>query len=104
MNSESSVEKNSGEISVQKKLTNSQRTKHINCKLKNDRLNLEHTLKTLDGPIGQDQTWAVCHQTARCLSKLPSNSLQELTTLNQIILHKEGHVSLELFTGKQHNI
>ncbi|KAF7990778.1 hypothetical protein HCN44_000583 [Aphidius gifuensis] len=93
MNSE-----NCDEISVKKKLTNSQKTKHINCKLKNDTLNLEQTLKTLDGPIGQDQTWAVCHQTAKCLSKLPSNNLQELTNLNQIILHKEGHVSLDLFT------
>lgn len=77
------------------------RINRVNCKLsENDTLNLENTLLSFNGPIGQEQAWAVCHQTAKSLSQLGSNQLQELTSLNQILLHREGHVLLDLHQGK----
>ncbi|XP_015120272.1 protein spire isoform X1 [Diachasma alloeum] len=72
------------------------------CKLSdNDTMTLEETLLSFNGPIGQEQAWAVCHQTAKFLSQLPSNRLQELQSLSQIHLHKEGHILLELPVGSE---
>ncbi|XP_011310088.1 protein spire isoform X2 [Fopius arisanus] len=69
----------------------------VQCKLReDDTLNLEETLLSFNGPIGQEQAWAVCHQTAKFLSQLPSARLQELHSLSQILLHKDGHVLLDL--------
>lgn len=76
------------------------RTRRLNCRLNcDDTLNLEDTLLSFNGPIGQEQAWAVCHQTAKCLAALGPNKLQELTRLTQILLHKEGYVLLDLPTG-----
>ncbi|XP_057337314.1 protein spire isoform X4 [Microplitis mediator] len=75
------------------------RTRRLNCRLNcDDTLNLEDTLLSFNGPIGQEQAWAVCHQTAKCLAALGPNKLQELTRLTQILLHKEGYVLLDLPT------
>ncbi|XP_074103484.1 spire type actin nucleation factor isoform X3 [Cotesia typhae] len=76
------------------------RTRRLNCKLNcDDTLNLEDTLLSFNGPIGQEQAWAVCHQTAKYLATLGPNNFQELTHLNQILLHKEGYVVLNLPTN-----
>ncbi|CAG5107779.1 Similar to spir: Protein spire (Drosophila melanogaster) [Cotesia congregata] len=76
------------------------RTRRLNCKLNcDDTLNLEDTLLAFNGPIGQEQAWAVCHQTAKYLATLGPNNFQELTHLNQILLHKEGYVLLDLPTN-----
>lgn len=77
------------------------RTRRLNCKLNcDDTLNLEDTLLSFNGPIGQEQAWAVCHQTAKYLATLGPNNFQELTHLNQILLHKEGYVILDLPASK----
>ncbi|XP_034942449.1 protein spire isoform X2 [Chelonus insularis] len=73
------------------------RTRKMNCRLSNDgTLNLEETLLSFNEPIGLEQAWAICHQSAKCLLQLGPNNLQELTQLSQILLHKDGHVLLDI--------
>lgn len=103
MNNESCIKNNVSKfkMTVQRSIPTA-KLKRTACTLKYDTLNLEDILFSFNGPIGQEQAWAVCHQTAKVLSKLPSYHLQELTCLNQIILHTDGNVVLNLHTGMKH--
>ncbi|XP_076753537.1 spire type actin nucleation factor isoform X2 [Xylocopa sonorina] len=65
------------------------------CKLDaNGRLNLKDILLSFNGPVSQEQAWALCYQTAKSLSHFPENGLHELSDLSQIVLHKDGDVWL----------
>lgn len=80
--------------------TKMKRSRRGNCKLNaNDCLNLHDMLVCFDGPISREQAWALCHQTARTLSDLPSENLRLLSELSQILLHKDGHIFLDLPKG-----
>ncbi|XP_043792615.1 protein spire isoform X2 [Apis laboriosa] len=69
--------------------------KRSKCKLDaNDRLNLKDILLSFNGPVSQEQAWALCYQTAKSLSCLPGNNFYELSELSQIVLHKDGDVWL----------
>ncbi|XP_017886791.1 protein spire isoform X2 [Ceratina calcarata] len=70
-------------------------TKRPRCKLDaNGRLNLKDILLSFNGPVSQEQAWAVCYQTAKGLSRLPNNEFYELSDLSEIVLHKDGDVWL----------
>lgn len=76
------------------------RTRRMNCRLSDDdTLTLENALLSFNGPIPQEQAWAVCHQTAKSLCLLAPHHLHELSNLNQILLHKDGHILLGLPKG-----
>ncbi|KAG6800652.1 protein spire isoform X1 [Apis mellifera caucasica] len=69
--------------------------KRSKCKLDaNGRLNLKDILLSFNGPVSQEQAWALCYQTAKSLSCLPGNNFYELSELSQIVLHKDGDVWL----------
>lgn len=69
--------------------------KRPKCKLDvNGRLNLEDILLSFNGPVNQEQAWALCYQTAKSLSRLSENNFYEITELSQIVLHKDGDVWL----------
>ncbi|XP_050587591.1 protein spire isoform X3 [Bombus affinis] len=69
--------------------------KRSRCKLDaNGRLNLKDILLSFNGPISQEQAWALCYQTAKSLSRLSENNFYELSELSQIVLHKDGDVWL----------
>ncbi|XP_076687051.1 spire type actin nucleation factor isoform X5 [Andrena cerasifolii] len=78
-------------------------TKRPKCKLDpNGRLNLRDILLSFNGPVSQEQAWALCYQTAKTLSRLPDNNFYELSELSQIVLHKDGDVWLgDLIESKQ---
>ncbi|XP_076162134.1 spire type actin nucleation factor isoform X2 [Ptiloglossa arizonensis] len=78
-------------------------TKRPKCKLDaNGRLNLKDILLSFNGPVNQEQAWALCFQTAKSLSRLPDNNFYEITELSQIVLHKDGDVWLgDLIESKQ---
>ncbi|XP_017794860.1 PREDICTED: protein spire isoform X3 [Habropoda laboriosa] len=70
-------------------------TKRPKCELDgNGRLNLKDILRSFNGPVNQEQAWALCYQTAKSLSRLPDNNFYELSELSQIVLHKDGDVWL----------
>ncbi|XP_076223981.1 spire type actin nucleation factor isoform X3 [Nomia melanderi] len=73
------------------------------CKLDaNDRLNLKDILSSFNGPVSQEQAWALCYQTAKSLSRLPDKNFYEITELSQLVLHKDGDVWLgDLIESKQ---
>ncbi|XP_076619062.1 spire type actin nucleation factor isoform X1 [Colletes latitarsis] len=92
----------------EKKITESkeeeERTrKRSKCKLDaNGRLNLKDILLSFNGPVSQEQAWALCYQTAKSLSRLPDSNFYELSELSQIVLHKDGDVWLgDLIESKQ---
>ncbi|KAK1128791.1 hypothetical protein K0M31_019940 [Melipona bicolor] len=69
--------------------------KRPKCKLDaNGRLNLEDILLSFNGPVNQEQAWALCYQTAKSMSRLSENNFYEITELSQIVLHKDGDVWL----------
>ncbi|KAG7207868.1 hypothetical protein KM043_009465 [Ampulex compressa] len=69
--------------------------RRVRCKLDpNDRLNLRDILLSFNGPVSQEQGWALCYQTAKCLSQMPDNKYYELSELSEIVLHKDGDVWL----------
>ncbi|XP_043521738.1 protein spire isoform X1 [Frieseomelitta varia] len=69
--------------------------KRPKCKLDaNGRLNLKDILLSFNGPVNQEQAWALCYQTAKSLSRLSENNFYEITELSQIVLHKDGDVWL----------
>ncbi|XP_076387014.1 spire type actin nucleation factor isoform X4 [Megachile rotundata] len=76
------------------------------CRLDaNGRLNLEDILLSFNGPVSQEQAWALCYQTAKSLSRLPDNNFYELSQLSQIVLHKDGDVWLDnLIESKQPHV
>lgn len=75
--------------------------KRSKCKLDaNGRLNLKDILLSFNGPVSQEQAWALCYQTAKSLSCLPGNNFYELSELSQIVLHKDGDVWLGDLIGK----
>lgn len=76
-------------------------TKRPKCKLDpSGRLNLRDILLSFNGPVSQEQAWALCYQTAKTLSRLPDNNFYELSELSQIVLHKDGDVWLGDLIGK----
>lgn len=79
--------------------------KRPRCKLNtNGRLNLKDILLSFNGPVSQEQAWALCYQTAKSLSRLPDNKFYELSDLSEIVLHKDGDVWLGdlIESGKPH--
>lgn len=75
--------------------------KRSRCKLDaNGRLNLKDILLSFNGPISQEQAWALCYQTAKSLSRLSENNFYELSELSQIVLHKDGDVWLGDLIGE----
>ncbi|XP_043273153.1 protein spire isoform X2 [Venturia canescens] len=77
--------------------TKIRRMRRGNCKLNsNDGLSLHDVLQCFNGPISREQAWALCHQTVKTLLRLPYDEMREITEFSQIILHKDGHVVLEL--------
>lgn len=75
--------------------------KRPKCKLDaNGRLNLKDILLSFNGPVNQEQAWALCYQTAKSLSRLSENNFYEITELSQIVLHKDGDVWLGDLIGK----
>lgn len=75
--------------------------KRPKCKLDgNGRLNLKDILLSFNGPVNQEQAWALCYQTAKSLSRLSENNFYEITELSQIVLHKDGDVWLGNLIGK----
>ncbi|XP_017762205.1 PREDICTED: protein spire isoform X1 [Eufriesea mexicana] len=69
--------------------------KRPKCRLDaNGRLNLKDILLSFNGPVSQEQAWALCYQTAKSLSRLSENNFYELSELSQIVLHKDGDVWL----------
>lgn len=76
-------------------------TKRPKCKLDaNGRLNLEDILQSFNGPVSQEQAWALCYQTAKSLSRLVDSHFYELSELSHIVLHKDGDVWLGDLIGK----
>ncbi|XP_076548158.1 spire type actin nucleation factor isoform X3 [Osmia lignaria lignaria] len=70
-------------------------TNRPKCRLDaNGRLNLKDILISFNGPVSQEQAWALCYQTAKSFSRLPDNNFYELLELSQIVLHKDGDVWL----------
>ncbi|CAK9797432.1 Protein spire [Anthophora plagiata] len=83
-------EKKTGENTKEKKAT-----RRPKCELDAyGRLNLKDILRSFNGPVNQEQAWALCYQTAKSLSRLPDNNFYELSELSQIVLHKDGDVWL----------
>ncbi|XP_015432782.1 PREDICTED: protein spire [Dufourea novaeangliae] len=78
-------------------------TTRSKCKLDaSGRLNLRDILVSFNGPVSQEQAWALCYQTAKSLSRMPGNSFYEISELSQIVLHKDGDVWLgDLIESKQ---
>ncbi|XP_053971720.1 protein spire isoform X1 [Hylaeus volcanicus] len=78
-------------------------TNRPKCRLDADgRLNLKDILLSFNGPVSQEQAWALCYQTAKSLSRLPNSNFYELSELSQIVLHKDGDVWLgDLIESKQ---
>lgn len=80
--------------------TKIRRMRRGNCKLNSsDGLSLHDILQCFNGPISREQAWALCHQTVKSLSRLPYNEIREITEFSQIILHKDGHIMLDLQQG-----
>ncbi|XP_046818344.1 protein spire isoform X2 [Vespa crabro] len=66
------------------------------CKLdEKGRLNLQNILSSFNGPVGEEQAWALCYQAAKTLSSLPKNKCYKLSKLSQIFLHKDGNVFID---------
>ncbi|KAK2584213.1 hypothetical protein KPH14_006633 [Odynerus spinipes] len=66
------------------------------CKLDEEgRLNLLDILLTFDGPVGEEQAWALYYQAAKTLSRLPQNKCYKLSKLSQIFLHQDGDVLID---------
>lgn len=66
------------------------------CKLDEEgRLNLQDILSSFDGPVGEEQTWALCYQTAKTLSCLPQDKCYKLSKLSQIFLHEDGDIIID---------
>ncbi|XP_023290799.1 protein spire isoform X2 [Orussus abietinus] len=85
------AEKMNGESSDAEKRR--RRSKRPRCKLDpSECLNLQDILLSFNGPISQEQTWALCYQAAKTLARTPRTEFQELTDLSQILLHKDGDV------------
>ncbi|XP_012266116.2 protein spire isoform X1 [Athalia rosae] len=76
------------------------------CKLNHDNcLSLQDILKSFNGPISQEQAWALCYQCAKCFKtalqpSLPGTiatgrnptGLCDVTELSHVLLHKDGDV------------
>ncbi|KAI4497209.1 hypothetical protein M0802_007693 [Mischocyttarus mexicanus] len=88
--SEASDEEVKSEIEISKKSSTSL------CKLdEKGRLNLHNILSSFNGPVGEEQAWALCYQAAKTLSSLPHNKCYKLSKLSQIFLHKDGNVFID---------
>ncbi|XP_043501003.1 protein spire isoform X2 [Polistes fuscatus] len=88
--SEASDEEVKSEIEMSKKSSTSL------CKLdEKGRLNLHNILSSFNGPVGEEQAWALCYQAAKTLSSLPQNKCYKLSKLSQIFLHKDGNVVID---------
>ncbi|XP_015177344.1 PREDICTED: protein spire isoform X2 [Polistes dominula] len=88
--SEASDEEVKSEIEMSKKSSTTL------CKLdEKGRLNLHNILSSFNGPVGEEQAWALCYQAAKTLSSLPQNKCYKLCKLSQIFLHKDGDVVID---------
>ncbi|XP_043668377.1 protein spire isoform X2 [Vespula pensylvanica] len=89
--SEASDEEAKSEIGMSEKSS-----KTSLCKLdEKGRLNLQNILSSFNGPVGEEQAWALCYQAAKTLSSLPQNKCYKLSKLSQIFLHKDGNVFID---------
>lgn len=87
-----------------KPLSRARRLKRPKCKLdERNCLNLQDVLAAYGGPIGQEQTWALCHQTAQAFFNLSPSQYFELKDVTDIKLHQDGHVVLDLDKSKIFN-
>ncbi|XP_015591772.1 protein spire isoform X2 [Cephus cinctus] len=78
------------------------RMKRPKCKLNSDGyINLQDILLSFNGPISQEQAWALCYQAAKSFSCLPRREYQELSELSQILLHKDGNILADCKTGSE---
>ncbi|XP_033219306.1 protein spire isoform X1 [Belonocnema kinseyi] len=83
--------------------TKMKRTRKPKCKLNsNDCLNLKDILLSFNGPISQEQAWALCYQATKSFLNLSQNQFCELSDLSHILLHKDGHVCMDFEKGS-HN-
>lgn len=65
------------------------------CKLDSEgHLTLFDILSSLNGPLKTEQAWAVCHQAAKYLSTCSKDNYPQVTSLDNILLHKEGDIRL----------
>ena len=80
--------------------TKMKRTRKPKCKLdSNDCLNLKDVLLSFNGPISQEQAWALCYQTAKSFLNHSLNEFCELPDLSHILLHKDGHIRMDFERG-----
>ena len=82
--------------------TKMKRPKKPRCKLdSNDCVNLKDILFSFNGPISQEQAWALCYQAAKAFLNLSQNEFCELSDMSHILLHKDGHVRMDFDKGKK---
>ncbi|XP_043469307.1 protein spire [Leptopilina heterotoma] len=72
------------------------RTKKPKCKLdSNNCLNLKDVLLSFNGPISQEQAWALCYQAAKTFLNLSQNEYRTLSDSSHLLLHKDGSVQMD---------
>lgn len=82
--------------------TKMKRTRKPKCKLdSNNCLNLKDILLSFNGPISQEQAWALCYQATKSFLNLSQNQFCELSDLTHILLHKDGHVCMDFEKGEK---
>ncbi|XP_051157328.1 protein spire isoform X4 [Leptopilina boulardi] len=72
------------------------RTKKPKCKLdSNNCLNLKDILLSFNGPISQEQAWALCYQATKTFLNLSQNEFRTISDPSHILLHKDGSVQMD---------
>lgn len=78
------------------------KTKKPKCKLdSNDCLNLKDILLSFNGPISQEQAWALCYQAAKTFLNLSQNEFCTISDSSQILLRKDGKVQVDFDKGEK---